>query len=461
MSKQTRNILIAVVGVFLAAAVISIIMSVSSEKDAHNIAGQAAKSETAITVNGVELPAYEFKDDTYTLADNLIYFGISVEPDEDGKVLNITANQDGIPEGMSIEESIIRMQDDPDVYFPDYVTCINGEQISSWAVDGGTLIPRAALSKLGTEVYDESSGTYSYMFGDYGKAPENPPVPTAPELTSPEASADTAVSSTQQPAATAVPAVTKEAKIIVLDPGHGKSSGEMSAEEKAEYGWVNNGDGWGEWRHFKYGTSSPDCEGDGCSHRVTPNGACWYPIGNGDRDTEPAINLNNCLAAKAYLEQMGYIVRLTRTTNDENPSITRRLTYCYPNNDTSQQPDADIFLCVHSNAGGGSGSAYIELEGPYDQPTTLGSSEAYTDAGNTLGRYINEEIGANTALGTNSPIGGEPELIAFCKCPVICGYMEIGFFDDPSDLEILNSSSDAIGRSIAVGVDRFVREYMG
>ncbi len=247
--------------------------------------------------------------------------------------------------------------------------------------------------------------------------------------------------------------------IIVLDPGHGKDSGLMSAEEKEQSGWVYNSDrgGWGEWRHFKYGTSGSDCWGDGCSHRVTQGGGCWYPIGNGDRDTEPEINMNNCLAAKSYLEQMGYKVRLARSSNDENPSITRRLTYCYPGNDTTMQPDASVFVCVHSNAGGGRGSSYISLAGPYDQPTQSGSSEAYTTAGNALGWYINERIGSMTPLRKNSPITFEPELIAFCKAPVVCGYMEIGFFDNPSDLDILYSSSDAIGHAIAAGIDDYLR----
>lgn len=249
--------------------------------------------------------------------------------------------------------------------------------------------------------------------------------------------------------------------IIVLDPGHGKSSLSMSDEEKKNSGWFYNSDsgGWGEWRHFKYGASAPDCEGEGCSGRVTPQGGCWYPIGNGDRDIEPQINLNNCLAAKKYLEEMGYTVRMTRSTNDENPSITRRLTYCYADNDTSSEPDADVFVCIHSNAGGGSGSSYIALSGHYDQPLLCGSSEEYVTASNTLGEYINNEIGNMTLLSTNAPITFEPELIAFCKSPVICGYLEIGFFDDIFDFEILNSSSDVIGEAIASGIDKFLKNY--
>ena len=433
MSKKTRNILIAVIGVFAVAAIISILTGIRTGDKANtrNIAGQADKSETVITVNGIEMPAYDFNGETYILADNLIFFGVNSEVSDDGSELNISTALNAVTDGIDIAASLISFDGAVDVYYPEYTTYIDDDPINAWAVDGGTLIPKNALARLGSETYNEQENSYAYTIGDY--VVEN---------------TEAAVSEVKKP-------------VIVLDPGHGKSSGAMTDEEKSASGWVHTGSGWGEWRHFKYGTSGPDCKGDGCSHRVTQGGACWYPIGNSDRDTEPEINLNNCLAAKGSLEQLGYDVRLTRKTNDVHPSITRRLTYCYPNNDTSLAPDADIFVCVHSNAGGGSGTSYIALEGPYDQPTTLGSSDAYVNAGNTLGRYINDEVGRYTSLSVNAPITFEPELIAFCKAPVTCGYMEIGFFDNSSDLAILNSSYDAIGHAIADGIDKFVQEYMG
>lgn len=256
--------------------------------------------------------------------------------------------------------------------------------------------------------------------------------------------------------------IPSKAPVIVLDAGHGKSSNLMTDKEKEDSGWIynENTNGWGEWRHFKYGLSYPDCGGYGCSKRVTPSGDCWYPMVNGDRDTEPEINLRNCLAAKACLEQMGYTVRLTRTTNDENPSVTRRLTYCYPDNNTAMPPDAAMFVCIHSNAGGGSGSSYIELQGEYDQPTTLGSSEAYVNASNTIGKYINDEITSAAPLHNNPPISGEPQLITFCKAPVPCGYLEIGFYDNQADLEILNTCYDEIGKAIANGIDKYLKSSL-
>lgn len=250
-------------------------------------------------------------------------------------------------------------------------------------------------------------------------------------------------------------------KIIVLDAGHGKDSGYMSDEEKLAEGWLyNESTGtWGEWRHWKSWTTWQDCEGWGCSGRAPSGGGCWYPMANGDRAIEPDINLSNVSYAKQYLEEMGYEVRLSRPTADDNPSMTKRLIYCYPNNDTTQEPDADLFVCVHSNAGGGRGSAYIALDGYYDQ---AGISPTYAQDGNTLGQYINDKIVENTSLSAYS--GGRyealPELVLFCKCPITIAYLEIGFFDNSSDLEILRNESEQIGRSIAEGIDRYCKEFL-
>ncbi|MBR3933947.1 MAG: N-acetylmuramoyl-L-alanine amidase [Clostridia bacterium] len=253
-----------------------------------------------------------------------------------------------------------------------------------------------------------------------------------------------------------LPAPELKSKVIVLDPGHGKSSQLMSDQEKAESGYTYvQGKGWGEWRHFKSGTMWQDCQGSGCSGRAPQNGSCWYPIGAGDRDTEPDLNYNNAINAKNHLEQMGYTVRLTRGQKDA-PSITQRIKSCYPNGDISLEPDAAAFVCIHSNAGGGRGSCYISLSGLYDQGSIPSD---YIEEGNTLGQYINESITQNTSMPKwgNGIYNGYPELVLFCKSPVTVAYMEIGFYDNATDLAILQNESDAIGKAIATGIDNYFR----
>lgn len=258
-------------------------------------------------------------------------------------------------------------------------------------------------------------------------------------------------------------AVTKvnKSKVIVIDPGHGKPSSLMSEQEKKKAGWVKNKYGdWGEWRHYKSGSSTTNCEGSGCNGRVTQNGTCWFPIGNTDRNTEPDINLKNALAAKKYLEGMGYEVRITRTSNEENPSMSKRLSYCHPGNDRTKEPDARAFISLHSNASGGSaqGTSYVVAKPPYDQAWI---TPTYADDSNALGKLCNDYISQMTSLkiNGNGEIAWEPELVLLCKSPVPCGYLEIGFFDNSSDLAILESESNKIGEAIAKGVDEFCKTH--
>ncbi len=327
----------------------------------------------------------------------------------------LTSNAEASPDG-----AVLNFSDDVPSWADEYVrTAVNAGIISGDGIfDAGGAITRGEAAVILARLYNKISGALS---------PEGytgPSEPVKPPIT------------------------------IVIDPGHGKDSGYMSDEEKLASGWLRNDDNgqWGEWRHWAAGTAWEDCRGgDGGSD-------CWYRMENGDREIEPRINFNNALSAAKYLEEMGYEVRLTRG-GDENPSMTKRLIYCYPNNDVSAVPDADLFVCVHSNAGGGRGSAYIELGGEYTQKWI---PQDYASRGNTLGRYINDEIIAQTSMKSygEGKIGGLTNLILFCKSPIPIAYLEIGFFDNSADLDILNSEYDGIGHAIADGINKYCGDYL-
>lgn len=239
---------------------------------------------------------------------------------------------------------------------------------------------------------------------------------------------------------------------VFLDAGHGKPSGKMTDDEKDEYGWSKNSKGsYGEWRHWRYGEYGTDCLGnDGETHQ---KGDCWYPIVNGDRSIEPEINLQNCLSAKASLEQMGYNVILSRETNEENPSITKRIA-------DAADADAALYICIHSNACGGSGTSYISMSEEDGFYASHDSSLAVQS--NILGKMINDKIAENTSLSKHGSgcIDFEPYLILFYKAAIPCAYLEIGFFDNAKDLSILQNEHDKIGQAIAEGIDEYCKIYM-
>ena len=243
--------------------------------------------------------------------------------------------------------------------------------------------------------------------------------------------------------------------VVVLDPGHGKSAYLMTDSEKEAAGWLRNEKGvWGDWAHYAVGSGSEPCLGLYCSFAPEDPEECFSRMVKSDRQTEPELNLANALAAKRYLEQVGYEVRLTRAANEENPSFTRRLSSCFPDRDNTLAPDADVFVCIHSNAGGAKGSAYVAPSGTYDQAWIPAD---YVEKSCRLGRLCNDAVVGNSSLQQwgNGAITFLPDLIMFRKAPVPCAYLEIGFFDDPSDLAILRAESDRIGCGIARGIHAY------
>ena len=309
-----------------------------------------------------------------------------------------------------------------DVLYSDIKVYLNGNQIESFCIDGRTMIPIRSLEVLGRCEYS-AENNYSKAWIDGLPVGEYAPF---------ELSYDKKLT-------------------VVLDAGHGKSSWLMTDAEKSEQGYFCKNGTWGEWRHWKNGTANEECFGSGCRG----DRACWYPMVNGDRVTEPEINLQNVLYAKWYLEnELGYNVRLTRSTNDENPSFSKRVSYCYPNCDMTAQPDAVCYVCIHSNAGGGRGSGYIAASGTYRQKWI---TSGYVEQSNLLGNYINNRITAETSLSKhgNGRINGLDYMILFNKCPVPAAYLEIGFFDS-SDLNIIRAEHNNIGRAIAYAIDEYM-----
>ena len=149
---------------------------------------------------------------------------------------------------------------------------------------------------------------------------------------------------------------------------------------------------------------------------------------------------------------------MTRMSNEQNPSFSKRISYCYPGNNIDDEPDAACYICIHSNAGGGRGTAYISAKGNYTQKWI---NSNYIAESNRLGECINNRIVAQTSLTRHcsGSINGAGHLILFNKCPITVGYLEIGFFDNKSDLGILNSQHNEIGKAIAYGINDFLCNY--
>lgn len=476
-TRKIKSITIAALSLALAAEIVYI---GASKKDSISVFSSSEIPETLIIssdivkINNYSVPVYEFadRDDLFLSAELLNAYGYSILEDSENYILEHTAETYDLTNTVFTDLSGYTVRDAQK-------KLLSGSG-SHYIYNANSLfvVPVEALYDMSEVIYSDVTDTIYIAIGQQDEVNRNITESYA-EITA-EGGAETASvlasasgtltaaalpqflasSATAAPPAAAqqeqnTPQQTSGSRLIVLDAGHGKSSGSMTSAEFESEGYVKNSSGtWGEWRHWKSGTSDVPCEGSGCTGRAPSGGSCWYSAGNGDRATEPDINLQNALAAKKYLEQMGYTVRMTRTSNDQNPSFSKRISYCYPGNDLSANADASLYVCIHSNAGGGSGTAYIALDGLYDQ---RGISSTYVEDSNRAGKTINDSIVSNTSLSRSGSgaLTFEPELIAFCKSPVPVAYLEIGFFDNSSDLSILKSESDSIGKAIAEGIDEY------
>lgn len=388
------------------------------------VIGTAHYSAIDTYINNYPINAYNMDGRQLICAEDLRNYGFLVEWYGEERALYITPDYstNEIYGDDIKKEFYLQYKRYKDIICSDIKVYINQEEIEGFSIDGEMMIKIRDLDRIGIVEYsfeeNWSKATISGLpVGEYK------PIPISYE----------------------------KKPVIVLDPGHGKSSWTMTESEKINEGYTTKNGSWGEWRHWKNGSCMDDCQGYGCNKDYS----CWYPIGNGDRNTEPEINLNNVMAAKEYLESYGYEVRLTRSSNAENPSFSKRVSYCYPYNDMTMEPDASCYVCVHSNAGGGRGSAYIEAKSNYTQKWI---NQGYTANSNKLGSMINEKIIANTSLTKHGSgkISGLGYMILFNKCPVPAGYLEIGFFDSKSDLDILRNESTNIGKAIADGIVEYM-----
>lgn len=460
MSKKTIHIVMALLAVLIIVEGFFIVKNLTADtSEPEKPLGYISRSQSSVNISGIMLPAYSYNSEEHIAAEDLHNFSFDVITHDNNSV-SITHNIDRSYDAIETEgaRKLSDIADNTEIK-PVNSASFDGRSIPCYIADEYHIIPITALGAFAD--IEKSGNEIRVLFHSSTTAPSDGAVVNAASAQGAESGqskrdVDLASASAQTSETTQA---SSGKKIIVLDPGHGLSSSSMSADEKTAAGYVYNSSKgqWGEWRHWKSGSSTTDCESSGCTGTHPANASCWYAMGNGDRSTEPEINLANSLAAKKYLEQMGYTVRMTRTTNNENPSFSKRLSYCYPNNDSSTAADAAVCVVIHSNAGGGRGSAYISAGGKYDQK---GISENYASQCNALGAAINRRITSQTSLSqySSGSIGGEEALIAFCKSPVPVGYIEIGFFDSSSDLSILKSESDQIGKSIAEGINDYLTQ---
>lgn len=162
-------------------------------------------------------------------------------------------------------------------------------------------------------------------------------------------------------------------------------------------------------------------------------------VGNGLLEKE--ITLDIALRTKQLLEETGFTVIMTRES-DVYPSLKQRT-------DLANNANADIFVSIHVNAGGGTGiETWWHDKAPEPQKRQL------------LATYIQNELIAATGArnrGVKSPTRDKGNFHVTRETKMPSALVEVGFIDNASDAAKLSESS--YRQQIATGIVQGIIRY--
>ena len=124
------------------------------------VIGSALKTDIVATINGHHIPSYNVEGRTYIVAEDLRYYGFSVNYDHNARSLSITRDSSQ----SWVSKSYTKPYVDPgevgikehDLLYTDIVTYLDGVVTPSYNINGQTIIRFNSLSVYGTIGYDNS-----------------------------------------------------------------------------------------------------------------------------------------------------------------------------------------------------------------------------------------------------------------------------------------------------------------
>lgn len=215
----------------------------------------------------------------------------------------------------------------------------------------------------------------------------------------------------------------EEQKTIAIDPGHQGPGVDMSATE-------------------------PNGPGSSVMKAKATSGTSGVSTGVGEYE----LNLNISMQLQTELENRGYNVVLTRTSNDEAISNAERA-------QLANQSGADVYLRIHANGSeDSSASGALALTSTADNPW-VGSfyDESYRLATDVLNAYCEQTGFTNLGIQTTDTMTG----INWAQEPVMI--LEMGFMTNPEEDVTMEDPAfqTKMVTGIANGVDQYFEESQG
>ena len=173
----------------------------------------------------------------------------------------------------------------------------------------------------------------------------------------------------------------------------------------------------------------------GHNYDTTDTGATYEDL------REQDITFAIAAKAKPLLEANGFYVIMTRNELTENVSEESVVASLKKRAEIANEAEADLFLSIHCNAGGGNGTETYYFEG--------------SEEGEILAELIQEQVTASTKLydrGTKTA-----KFVVLNETAMVSALLETAFIDDPSNAKFLSSKNgqQAFAEGIAKGICAF------
>lgn len=160
---------------------------------------------------------------------------------------------------------------------------------------------------------------------------------------------------------------------------------------------------------------------------------------------EKKLSLQTARLVKKYLDQLGYHVIMTRSTDCFIP-LSKRV-------DVANQSTSNIFVSVHFNSSRNSTAHGVEVFFPDSKEKSTRSSSSKKLADAILGRVIRR-----TSAHSRGVKKGNFYVIRETRMPAVL--VEAGFISNPEERSLLRTREyqEKIARGIADGIDRYFKD---
>ncbi len=165
---------------FLTAAVCLSCMAGVVHAQVGDKVGEALNTDIVAYVNHYAIPSFAVNGQSVVVAEDLRNFGFDVTWDDASRSLNIARSQSTEPQTMNVDKSAIPGTFFADILETDIRVFANGQQITSYAMNGYTMVPMEELGMFGEVAWVDFERAIKLWIDGFPVSPEKQAVTITP-----------------------------------------------------------------------------------------------------------------------------------------------------------------------------------------------------------------------------------------------------------------------------------------